>query len=224
MKRAAILLFAAVSGAASAQLPYLWSDQTGDRDMPWLGSGGRARWYVRDVTSPLDIMNPRGPTIEKHWGSSGRSGESPYDTGDRAVAYLERIGALAPWPTYPPVDNRPAVTAFPYRITIVCIEPTVAILRFDLSAAIPDPIEFSFGAFPPSRQDHSPTDTVSGGRNANDVMFGTRVSTRGSLWWFSPDAQVPPTPLDISSGRAKIAVRGVTLELVRRGDELEVRR
>ena len=224
MKRAAILFFAAMASAASAQLPYLWSDETGDRDMPWMGSGGRAHWYKRDVTSPLDIMNPRGPTIETHWGSSGRSGESPYDTGDRAVAYLERVGALADWPTYPKVDERPGERAYPYRITIVCIEPTVAILRFDLSAAIPDPIEFSFGAFPPSRQDHSPTDTVSGGRNANPVMFGTRVSSRGSLWWFSPDAQVPPTPLDLSSGRAKIAVRGVTLDLQQRGEEIEVRR
>ena len=65
---------------------------------------------------------------------------------------------------------------------------------------------------------------VSGGNIVNSVMFGTRLAGRGSLSWFSPDAQVPPTPLDLSSGKARIAVRGVTLEVERRGEEIAIRR
>ena len=55
-------------------------------------------------------------------------------------------------------------------------------------------------------------------------MFGTRLSSRGALLWFSPDGQVAPTSIDLSSGRARIAVRDVSFELERRGEEIEVRR
>lgn len=229
MKIVAILL-AAIAFAApcraedKALVPYVWNDVTGTRDMPWMGSGGRARWYKRDVTKPWDFMNPRGPTIETRWGSSGGSGEDPYGTGDRTVAYLERIGALKAWPSYPAAEGQPPRSAFPYRVTIVCIQPVVAILRFDLSAVIADPTEFSHGAFPLALREDSFDQQVSGGNIVNAVMFGTRVSNRGGLSWFSPDAQVPPTPLDLSSGKARIAVRGVTLEVERRGEEIAIRR
>ena len=205
-------------------VPYVWNDVTGSRDMPWLGSGGRARWYRRDVTKPWDFMNPRGPTIETHWGASGASGESPYETGNRTVAYLDRVGALKPWPAYPSAEGVSKKSAFPYRVTIVCLDPVVAILRFDLSAAIEDPIEFSFGALPLSLRENAVDQHVAGSGIANSVMFGTRVSSRGSLLWFSPDAQVPPTPLDLSSGRAKIALKGFALDVEKRGEEVVVRR
>ena len=32
-------------------VPDVWNDVTGTRDMPWMGSGGRAHWYRRDVTN-----------------------------------------------------------------------------------------------------------------------------------------------------------------------------
>ena len=220
----AVALCVPCSAADEKLVPYVWNDVTGTRDMPWMGSGGRARWYRRDVTKPWDFMNPRGPTIETHWGSSGGSGEDPYVAADRAVAYLERIGAQKAWPSYPAREGQPARSTFPYRVTIVCIQPTIAILRFDLSAAIEDPIEFSSGAFPASLQETSYDQHVSGGNIANSVMFGTRLSGRGSLSWFSPDSQVPPTPLDLSSGKARIAVRGVMLEVERRGEEIAIRR
>ena len=204
--------------------PFVWTDVTGSRDMPWMGAGGRARWFKRDVTKPTDVMNPRGPTIETHWGASGGSGESPFATGDRAADYLERTGMLKEWPTYPPVEGRPGRRAFPYRITIVCIEPTIAILRVDLSAAIEDPIEFSFGAFPPALRDNSAEQRVAGGNITNSVMFGTRITAGGSMLWFSPDAAVPPTPLVLAGGRARIVVKGVALELEQRGGEIVVKR
>jgi len=214
----------AADGDRPKLVPYVWNDVTGARDMPWMGRGGRARWFMRDMTKPWDVMDPRGPKIETRWGASGSSGESPYETANRAVAYLERIGALKAWPAYPIAEGVSPRRAFPYRITIVCIEPIVAILRFDLSAVIEDPIEFSFGAFPPRLRDNSSDQRLGWPGIPNSVMFGTHVSSRGSLLWFSPDAQVPPTPLDLSSGRARIALRETTFEVDRRGEEIEVLR
>jgi hypothetical protein len=227
MMRAALVLALLCAPVAWAEslTPYIWNDVTGDRDMPWLGRGGRAHYFKRDITKPWDIMNPRGPTIETRWGASGGTGEDPFKSSERAVAYLERVGALKGWPAYPPVEGRPGAVAYPFRVTIVCLEPLVAILRFDLSAAMPDPIEFFEGAMPPSLRGVAAVDQeVSGGNLANAVMFGSRVNARGALQWFSPDAAQAPAPLDLSSGRARITVKGVTLELEKKGEELVVQR
>jgi hypothetical protein len=204
--------------------PFVWTDLTGTRDMPWVGASGRARWLKRDVTKPTDIMNPRGPTIETRWGASASSGESPWDTGDRAADYLEKVGMAKEWPLYPPVEGRPPHRAFPYRVTIVCIQPTIAILRFDLSATIEDPIEFSFGAFPAALRDDSSDQRVSSGNLTNSIMFGTHLVGTGSLLWFSPEGNVAPTPLEFSNGRATISAKGVTLKLELRGGEITVTR
>jgi hypothetical protein len=229
--RALLFLLAVMLAIPCAQaegervlFPFIWSDVTGSRDMPWVGRGGRAHWFKRDVTKPTDIMNPRGPTIETRWGASASSGESPWDTGDRAAEYLEKAGIVKEWPAYPPVEGQPARRAFPYRVTIVCIQPTIAILRFDLSAAIDDPIEFSFGAFPAALRDNSSDQKVAGGNLTNAVMFGTRLVGTGSLLWFSPEGAVAPTPLDLSKGRATISAKGVTLNLELRGGEISVTR
>jgi hypothetical protein len=56
----------------------------------------------------------------------------------------------------------------------------------------------------------------------NPTMFGARVADRGSLLWFSPDAKVPPTALDLASGHAEIALRDFRLAVERKGGELEV--
>jgi hypothetical protein len=220
------LFFALPARAADERpgLPYVWSDVTGARDMPWMGSGKRARWFRRDVTKPWDVMNPRGPTIETRWGSSGSAGEPPYATGDRAVAFLVSSGFLRGWPAYPAGPGTPAKSAFPFRVTIVCLEPLVAILRFDLAAAIEDPIEFSFGAYPASLRDGAVDQHLGSEGIANAVMFGTHVSSHGSLLWFSPDAQVPPTPLAFSGGHARIAAKGVVLDVEQRGEEIVVGR
>ncbi len=73
------------------------------------------------------------------------------------MAYLDRVGFLKPWPRYPADSNHKDAIALPYRITIVSIQPTVAILRFDLAGVVEDPIEFSFGAFPRANATTPPT-------------------------------------------------------------------
>ena len=227
IRRAAlVLIFSLASGASLADekalVPYGWNDVTGTRDMPWMGSGGRARLFKRDVSKPWDVMNPRGPTIETSWGSRGGSGAPFLDAGDRVTAYLASTGFLKPWPAYPVAPGGSPKAAFPYRVTIVCLEPTIGILRFDLSAAIEDPTEFSFGAFPVSLRETGYDQHAMGSGLANPVMFGTRLAYGATLLWFSPDAAVPPTPLVLAGGRARIAVKGVTLELERRGEEIVV--
>lgn len=218
-----VALVLPANAAQEVALPFVWSDQTGKRDMPWMGKGGRAHWYVIDKTKPWDFMNPRGPTIETHWGSSGGSGESPYDAADGAMEYLAGLGFLKPWPVYPSEETPPRnPSALPYRMTIVAIKPTVAILRFDLAAAIEDPIPFSFGAFAPSHRDNSTEQELGWSRTPNRIMFGTRVVDRGSLLWFCPDEKVPPTPLDLSSGHAEMALKDFRLAVDRKGGELEV--
>jgi len=229
MRRLAVSAFAATSlavalaslAAQEVALPFVWSDQTGARDMPWMGKGGRARWYVIDKTKPWDIMNPRGPTIERHWGSSGGSGESPYEAADRATAYLGSVGFLKAWPRYPPDSSHKDASAIPFRITIVAIQPTVAILRFDLAAAIEDPIEFSFGAFPPSQRDNTTNQGLGWSNTPNRIMFGTHVVNRGSMLWFCPDEKIAPRPLDVASGHGEVALRDFRLGIERKGEELE---
>jgi hypothetical protein len=208
--------------AAEGGLPYTWSDQTGPREMPWLGKGGRARWWVMDKTKPWDIMNPRGPELERRWGPSGRSGTNPYEDADHAMEYLARSGFLKPWPVYPPEVSQQGAVAFPYRITIVAIHPTVAVLRFDLAAVIEDPIPFSRGAFPPSQYEIYPDQGLGWSKTLNRVMFGTHVSSRGSLMWFCPEANIGPTPLDVASGHTEIALKDFRLAVDRKGEELEL--
>ena len=65
MRAATLLLALALAAPAlaaddrRAMVPYVWNDMTGNRDMPWLGSGGRAKWFMRDTTKPWDVMNPQ---------------------------------------------------------------------------------------------------------------------------------------------------------------------
>ena len=199
----------------------MWSDQTGARDMPWLANGERARWFTMDKTKPWDIMNPRGPEIEKRWGGSGRSGSSPYGDAERAMEYLASTPFMKAWPAYPPDSSQKEAIAFPFRATIVAIQPTVVVLRFDLSGAIEDPTEFSWGAFPKSQEAHFTDQGLGWPKTPNRVMFGTHVVSRGSMWWFCPEENIPPTPLDMSSGTAQIALKDFKLAVLRKGDEIE---
>lgn len=52
-------------------------------------------------------------------------------------------------------------------------------------------------------------------------MFGTHVANHGSMMWFCPEANVPPTLLDVSSGHAEIALKDFRLAVDRKGDDLE---
>lgn len=221
---AAMLLTAATAALAAEQvgLPFVWSDQTGKRDMPWMGKGGRAHWYVIDKTKPWDFMNPRGPTLEWHWGSSGGSGTSPYEDSEHMMAYLDRVGFLKPWPRYPSDSNHKDAIALPYRITIVSIQPTVAILRFDLAGVVEDPIEFSFGAFPPSQRDNATDQGLAWANTPNRIMMGTHLANNGSMMWFCPEENIAPRPLDVSSGHAEMMLKDFKLGIDLKGGEFEV--
>lgn len=209
--RLALALLVAVATAACA-----WEDATGDRDMPWLGSGGRAKWFHERSTC---LMCPTGHRSEDRWGRSRWTGEDPYTTVGKAMAFLARSGALARWPealgegsawdgSGDPITPRAA----PYRFTVVMIEPTVVVMRFDLGAMV--------GAPNPGTEQ-----TIGTARLGQGVEFGTRIPATGTLLWFSPDAERAPTPVTLSAPDAgTITVGDTRLTLTRRGDAWHVAR
>lgn len=203
-----LLLLATTAGA--------WEDVTGDRDTPWLGGGGRARW-LHDRSSCF--MCPTGYRDEERWGRSRWTGESPYATVGAAMRFLEKSGALARWPEAlgegTIVDGSGEAIeprAAPYRFTVVMIEPTVVVMRFDLGALVGAP--------------HAGTaQTIGTPRLAGGVEFGTRIPATGTLLWFSPDAGPAPAPVALSSPDAgAIVVDGTRLVLTRHGDVWDVAR
>src|SRR5262249_21618609 len=129
-----VLLVVLVAGSAHA-----WDDVTASLDMPWLGSGERARLFSRKRTC---IMCGTGYTVDRSWGSSGRSGEDPYDTVGAALGFLKRRGVLDAWPEAiaegTVSDGHETINprAAPYRLTVVMIQPTVVVMRFDLGALV----------------------------------------------------------------------------------------
>jgi len=192
-----------------------WEDGTGTLDMPWLGRGEQARLFTRESEC---VMCPTGFTYERSWGSSGRSGQDPYLTVGRALGFLHARGVLDGWPqaigegSVGDGDEIITPRAAPYRFTVVMIEPTVVIMRFDLGALI------KVGGADPER-------TVGTPRLNQGVEFGTRLPASGSLSWFSPDANQLPTPVPlITPEHGEIAVAGLRLALDRHGDEWTVAR
>lgn len=208
--RVACLLLLLLATVACA-----WEDATDDRDMPWLGGGGRARWF-HDRSSCL--MCPTGYRDEERWGRSRWTGADPYATVGTAMRFLQKSGALARWPEAlgegSVFDGRETIEprAAPYRFTVVMIEPTVVVMRFDLGALVGAP--------------HPGTDQTIGTARLNaGVEFGTRIPATGTLLWFSPDGGQVPTPVVLSSPDAgEIVADGKRLVLTRRGDVWEVAR
>jgi hypothetical protein len=97
--------------------------------------------------------------------------------------------------------------AAPYRFTIVMIEPTVVVMRFDLGALI------KLGDFLEGQSIGTP-------RLNQVVDFGTRIPAAGTLLWFSPDAGREPVPLKLTSPeRGEIVAKGRRVVLERRGEE-----
>ena len=73
-----------------------WDDTTESRDMPWLGRGGRARWFYKRSEC---FMCPTGYTSENRWGSSAWSGHEPYGTVQAAFRFLMKAkGFRETWP------------------------------------------------------------------------------------------------------------------------------
>jgi hypothetical protein len=193
---------------------FSWDDRTGDLDMPWLGSGGRARLFADRSTC---LMCPTGYTDRRRWGRSAGSGEEPYGTVGGALRFLQQKGVLDAWPEALAggtiIDDDGIITprAAPYRFTIVMIQPTVIVMRFDLGALV------KVGG----RDDQ----TVGTPRLNQSVEFGTHLPATGTLLWFSPDAGQPPTPVPLSTpDHGEIVVKGIRLVLERHGDEWTVAR
>lgn len=202
------MLLLAVATAACA-----WEDTTGDRDMPWLGAGGRAKWFHQRGAC---LMCPTGYTDDDRWGRSRWTGEDPYTTVGTAMRFLQQTGFLARWPEAlgegSVFDGSETIEprATPYRFTLVMLEPTVVVMRFDLGAMVGAP-------------DAGTDQTIGTARLPQGVAFGTRIPATGTLLWFSPDAKQAPTPVALTSPDAgEIAVDGKRLVLTRRGDLWEV--
>jgi hypothetical protein len=204
---AASLTLALVLAAAPA---LAWDDATGDRDMPWLGRGERARLFTKKSTC---IMCPTGYSFHQSWGTSGRSGDEPYSTVSSAMRFLKEGGVLDKWPEAigegSVGDGREIIDprAVPYRFIVVMLEPTVIVMRFDLGAMI------KVGESDPDQAIGTPWLNQS-------VDYGTRFPATGSLMWFSPDAKQTPTAVTmVTPERGEIVVKGKRLVLERRGDE-----
>jgi hypothetical protein len=202
------LVVTALLAVAAPALP--WDDRTGDLDMPWLGGGDRARLFADRSTC---IMCPTGYTDRRRWGGSARSGEEPYGTVGGALRFLQQKGVLDAWPealaegTVIDDDGIIEPRAAPYRFTVVMIQPTVVIMRFDLGALI-------------KVGDVSEGQAIGTPRLNQPVEFGTHVPATGTLLWFSPDAGQPPAPVPLSTpDHGEIVVKGTRLVLQRRGDE-----
>ena len=202
-----VVLFAATAALA-------WDDVTGDRDMPWLGSGGRARWF-HDRSSCF--MCPTGYRDAERWGRSRWTGEDPYTTVGRAMRFLRDAHWLERWPAAigagsvggeGPGTIEPR--ALPYRLTVVMIEPTVVVMRFDLGSLV--------GLPAPKNAPTIGTPWLNQG-----VELGTRIPATGTLLWFSPDAKQEPAPVAMTGDdRGEIVVQGKRLVLDRRGGTWQV--
>jgi len=192
-----------------------WNDATGELDMPWLGNGARARLFTKQSTC---LMCPTGYTYHRSWGRSGRSGQEPYDMVDGALRFLQQRGVLDGWPEAiaegTVYDGRETITprAAPYRFTVVMIEPTVIVMRFDLGALI--------------KVGGAEADQTIGTPRLNQaVEFGTRLPASGTLLWFSPDTAQLPAPVPLSTPEhGEIVVKNLRLVLDRHGDEWTVAR
>lgn len=211
------LAWAVVTSVALAMAPpaLAWKEVPGD--MPWLGSGGRARLYAEDRGC---FGCTTGSRHVERWGRNSLSGPSPYETLNEAMSFFAAIGGLADAPkaggagsTATESGEIVETRALPYGFTIVMIEPTVMIMNFDLTALV--------------RGGESPQGQVAGGspRVEGWVHYGTRVPATGSLLWFSPAVkQAPQLAARGDATHGEIVVNGVRLALDRQGDAWVVTR
>lgn len=194
-----------------------WEDQTGDRDMPWMGRGGRAHWFF-DRSSCL--MCPTGYTDSVRWGRWRFTSEDPYLTVGVAMRFLQQQHVLDAFPAAigegsvggDGSDEIIRTRTAPYRFTVVMIEPTVVIMRYDLGAlaGLPGPATDQIIGTPRLRQ---------------WVEYGTRIPDSGSLQWFAPGSGHVPAPVTLSTpDHGEIVVDGIRLDLRRRDDYWDVTR
>ena len=205
-----LLVATAVATTLSALPACGWEDRSANADMPWLGSGSRARLYYQESSC---FGCPTGSKAEQRWGRSAWSGEDPYITVGKAMGFLFTEGGMAKSAKSigagSIADGGGIIEprALPYHMTVVMIEPTVIVMNFDLGALIHE------GEVKQGQVVGTPY--IDG-----YLTYGTHVPATGTLLWFSPAAKVAPTPVkDQASGHGTIEVSGVRLALDRQGDE-----
>lgn len=204
---AAVVTAAVLGGAVPAGA---WNDATGELDMPWLGSGARARMFTKTTTC---IMCPTGTSFHRAWGTTGWNGTDPYDDVGAALRFLRKKGVLDAWPEAIAeggvADGTELIEprAAPYRFTIVMLDPMVVVMRFDLGALV-------------KAVDYDAEQAIGTPYLNQAVEFGTRVPATGTLQWFSPTADQAPTRVTMSGDtHGEIVVQGRRLVLDRRGSE-----
>lgn len=173
----------------------------------------RATAKGASVAVALADTAPQGcRQYHQRWGRSARAGSDPYDDVQAALRFLQKRGVLDTWPAAigegRVVDGTGVIEprAAPYRFTIVMLEPTVVVMRFDLGALV------KVGAFDAAESLGTP-------RLNQGVAYGTRFPAAGTLLWFSPDADQLPTPVTLTSPEhGEIVAQGRRLTLDRRGD------
>ena len=179
---ACVLLLGA--GAALAFAGFGWREVDAGEHAPWLSNGERVRAYEKTSTA---FMSPTGKRTQRRLGPSAWRGEAPYGIGLRAARFLETRGILATWP-----ESRRSGTTFdgtrsirarvaPYDFTIVALQPTIVVMRFDLGGVA--------GLLP------KPERWVQNALLENPLRLGTTLEGAGSLRWFSPELGQEPTPV-----------------------------
>ena len=137
--RPIVATLGAIVALACALPAQAWNDVTGTLDMPWLGSGERARLFTKTSSC---LMCPTGSSFQRSWGTSGRSGTDPYDDVAAAMRFLKRKGILDAWPAAIAEgsvgDGNEIIEprAAPHRFTVVMLDPIVVVMRFDLGALV----------------------------------------------------------------------------------------
>jgi hypothetical protein len=197
---------------AYAYLANAWEDRSAD-DMPWLGSGRRARLYYRQSSC---LMCPTGFQSEERWGRFAWFGEEPYTTVAKAMRYLRETPIFANAPVAKGAgsigDDSGIIVprALPYHFTVVMIEPTVVIMNFDLGALTHEG--------EPQQGNVVGTPYIDG-----YVSYGTTVQATGTLMWFSPTEKAGPSIVDgQTSGLAEIVLKAARIKLERRGGEWSI--
>ena len=180
-------------------------------DMPWLGSGMRARLYYRESSC---LMCPTGYQSEERWGRFSWSGEAPYNTVSKAMSFLSNAPLFANAPSAKGAgsiaDDSGIITprALPYHFTIVMLEPTVVVMNFDLGAII--------HAGEAQQGQVVGTPYIDG-----YLSYGTKVPATGTLLWFSPEDRAGPKIVSgQKTGFGDIRLtNGIKLALELRGDD-----
>ncbi len=169
-----------------------WKENTWNphKDIPWDGPDSRPRQEARKI---FRMMSSTGYDYEHRWYTSGNQKPDPVVYGSAIDRYLLDSGIIEDWPKgsteWDAAGRERQLYKPPYKFTVVSILPTIVIMTphdYTVEQARDDRSIFGAGVM----RDH--------------YYMGTRVKYDPDSLWFSPDLDIPPTPLKITAGEAKI--------------------